>query len=198
MKTWKQIALIAAAVAVSAAPALAGTKYATNLVTDDEFFPASNPTLSPKSQIKLSDKGSIQIGLAGVTDAGGAPYNSTSTFADTGTLDGTEHIVMIKLYLPAVAMILAEIDVPIPVVVTGGKGKAKLSVGSLLSLIGPTNGRSVEIRGSEVWELAGSTAPELAACQAIIDNALPITTPPDTSCRDGGQIGISGLFIPAP
>lgn len=195
MKTWKQIALITAAVAVSAAPALAGTKYATNLVSSSNVFPAANPTLSPKSQIKLSDKGTIQIGLAGVTDGTGAPYTSTSTFADTGTLDGTEHIVMIKLYLPAVAMLLPEIDVPVPVVVSGGKGKAKLSVGPLLSQLGATSGRSVEVTGSEVWVLNGVN---VAACQAIIDNSIPITSPPDTSCRDGVQLGISGLFIPVP
>ena len=61
MKTLKQLALVAMAVAVSAVPALAGTKYAANLVTNDAFDPPTPPTLSPKSAVKLDDKGDLRV-----------------------------------------------------------------------------------------------------------------------------------------
>ncbi|MEB2283785.1 MAG: hypothetical protein B6D46_16080 [Polyangiaceae bacterium UTPRO1] len=196
MKTWKQLALITAAVAVSVTPALAGTKLAVNLVPSAAVDPPPNPTLSVKSQIKLSDKGLVQVGLAGVTDAGGALYNSTSSYATSGNLDGTEHIVTVKLYLPAIAgppLNVTEVDLHLPMVVVKGKGKIKVSLAAMLALIGPGYGRSIEVSGVEVWALDNVNVP---ACQAVVANTPAITFPPDTTCRGGTQIGISGIWIP--
>ncbi len=200
MKTLKQLALIAAAVAVSASPALAGTKYAANLVSNSPTHPPANPTLSSKSSIKLSDKGTIQIGLAGVTDGGGTLVTSTSGWPDSGTLDGTEYTVIIKMVIPGIAGLIERVEVPVPVVLNKGKGKVKLSAAPLFNLIPGGIGRTLEITGSEVWGPLGANA---AACEAVVESAIPASlyppmTPQDNSCRGGSQIGMSGLDIPLP
>lgn len=200
MKTLKQLALIAAAVAVAASPALAGTKYAANLVSNSPIHPPSNPTLSSKSSIKLSDKGAIQVGLAGVTDGGGVLVTSTSGWPESGTLDGTEYTVIIKIVIPGITGIIERVEVPVPVVLNKGKGKVKLNVASLFNLIPGGIGRTLEIIGSEVWGPLGANA---AACEAVVEQAIPASliipmAPPDPSCRGGVQIGMSGLDIPLP
>jgi len=71
MLKMKNVALIAmAAVVASATVAPAGTKYATNLVSNDAFDPPTPPTLSAKSALKLDDKGTLSVKLAGVVEAG--------------------------------------------------------------------------------------------------------------------------------
>lgn len=200
MKTLKQLALVAAAVAVAASPALAGTKYAANLVSNSPTYPPPNPTLSSKSSIKLSDKGAIQVGLAGVTDGGGVLVTSTSGWPDSGTLDGTEYTVIIKIVIPGITGIIERVEVPVPVVLNKGKGKVKLSAAPLFALIPGGIGRTLEIIGTEVWGPLGANA---AACEAVVEQAIPASlippmSPPDPSCRGGSQIGMSGLDIPLP
>ena len=67
----KKLAVIGLAVVASAAPALAGTKYAANLVSNSTVDPAPPPTLSAKSKLSLSDKGAVQASLAGLCLAPG-------------------------------------------------------------------------------------------------------------------------------
>jgi hypothetical protein len=203
MKTMKRLAVVATAILASATVASAGTKYATNLVSNSPVDPPPNPTLSAKSQMKLSDKGAIAIQLAGVTDGAGAPANSSTSYNDTKdtspVLDGSEYVAIIKMVIPAVQMALPPpgiVEVPVPVDLKGGKGKTKLSAAPLLVLIGPGIGRSIEIVGTEVWGPLGSNA---ASCQAIVASSLPASiTSPDPACRGGSQIGISGLSIAQP
>lgn len=203
----KRIALCSAAVVALAAPAVAGTKYATNLVPASTVHPPSSPTLSAKSQIKLSDKGIIQIGLAGVTDPGGLPVTTSTTYTESvGTppimLDGTEYVVIVKLVIPSIEPLIppppanGTIEVPVPVNLKAGKGKNKLNVGALLSNLSPGYGRSVEIIGAEVWGPLGANETD---CEAIVSNPLPVNfgeDPPVDDCRGGNHIGISGLSIP--
>jgi hypothetical protein len=196
MKTLKQF-LVALAVLAAATPAMAGTKFATNLVTSDAATPETNPTLSPKSQIKLSDKGTVQVSLAGVLDGAGVPVNSSTSFADTGTLDGSEYVVIVKLHLPAIEGLFPVVELPVVVSMKAGKGKRKMSASAFFAFIPPGAGRSVEIVGAEVWGPLGG-APEAAACQAVIDGPIPVLFPPDPSCRGGDKIGISGMYIPEP
>jgi hypothetical protein len=197
MMTLKRIALISMTViAATATTAPAGTKYAANLVPSAVVDPPPNPTLSTKSSVKLSDKGAIQVALAGVTDGAGTLVTTSTSYNDTGTLDGTEYFVVIKLSVTAVAGLFPEIDLPVAVDLKAGKGKAKLSASSLFALIPPGQARTVEIIGSEVWGPLGAGG--VAACQAILDGPIPVTFPPDMSCRGGTQIGISGLYIPNP
>ena len=206
MTNLKRIALIAmAVVAAATSPALAGTKYAANLVSNDAFDPPANPTLSPKSSIKLSDKGSIAIALAGVTDGAGALVTTSTVYADSvkldptaPNLDGSEYIVIITLFIPAVAGPAPVIEVPIPVDLKGGKGKTKLSVAGLLSLIGPGIGRGIEIRGSEVWGPLGTAGGEPAACLSVVGGGIPAGIPLGVVCRGGTQFGMSGLSVPLP
>ena len=206
MITLKRIALIAlAVVAAATSPALAGTKYAANLVSNDLFNPPSNPTLSPKSSIKLSDTGSIAIALAGVTDGTGALVTTSTAYAASvkvkppaPVLDGSEYIVIIKLFIPAVAGNTPLIEVPVPVDLIDGKGKTKLSVAGLLGLLVPQNGRGIEIRGAEVWGPLGTAAGEPAACMGVVGAAIPAGLPLGAVCRGGTQFGISGLSIPVP
>ena len=232
MKTLKQLALAAAAVAVAASPALAGTKYAANLVSNSPTHPVLPPSISAKSSLKLSDKGSIQVGLAGVVEPGmtsqcyggandgdactmpadcnppmlpggtcapvGDPVTSTSTYNDTGTLDGSEYVVIIKLVIPGITGLIERVDVPVPVVLSKGKGKAKLSAAPLFILIPDGTGRTIEIVGTEVWGPLGANT---ASCQAVMDSPIPATFvipmgSPDPSCSGGSQVGMSGLAIP--
>lgn len=202
----KRIALISMAVMVAASPALAGTKFATNIVPSDAFNPATNPTLLPKGQIKLSDKGAISVSLAGVTDAGGTLVTTSTLYNDSvasgpPSLDGTEYTVILKLFLPAIAgapLFITSVEVPIPVDLKAGKGKTKLSVASLLSLLGPSSGRAVEIRGAEVWGPIGA-GPPAVACTGVVSNPLPVGLPLAPGlCRGGTQIGLSGLSVPLP
>lgn len=195
----KRIAMIAmAVVAASATAAPAGTKYAANLVSNSPVDPPPNPTLSVKSSVKLDDKGNIQVSLAGVTDGSGALVTTSTSYNDTKStspvLDGTEYIVIIKLFVAAVPAF--DIELPVPVDLKAGKGKTKLSAAPLFALITPPAGRTVEIRGSEVWGPLG--APNAAACQAVVANSLPVGLPLGATCRGGTQIGMSGLSIPTP
>ncbi|MCC6847023.1 MAG: hypothetical protein IT294_00880 [Deltaproteobacteria bacterium] len=207
MKILKQFVFIAAAVAVSAVPALAGTKYATNLVSNSAIDPPANPTLSPKSQIKMSDKGDVSVSLSGVTDVGGLPLTTSTVYTDSlkdaapgAILDGSEYVVIIKLYLPAIAgppLLIPGVEVPVAVGLKNGKGKTKMSLAGLLTLLPPGYGRSIEVAGAEVWGQLGG-APEAANCMAVINNTLPATLGfGDPSCRGlGAQSGMSGLAIP--
>ncbi len=205
MLTLKRVALISmAVVAAATSPALAGTKYAANLVSNSVVDPPPNPTLSPKSSMKLSDKGSIAIALAGVTDGSGALVTTSTVYADSvklkqpPALDGSEYIVIITLFIPAVAEAAPVIEVPIPVDLKGGKGKTKLSVAGLLGLIGPGIGRSIEIRGAEVWGPLGTTGGEPGNCLAVLQGPAPVGLPLGATCRGGTQFGISGLSVPLP
>jgi hypothetical protein len=190
MQTLKRLAIVAMAVAVSAAPALAGTKYQTNIVPNDPLHPPSNPTLSPKGQIKISDKGSLQVSLAGVTDGGGALVTSSNTLG----LDGTEYVAIIKLVIPAISGFIPIVEVPVVVELKNGKGKTKLNVASLFGLIPVGFGRSIEFVCTEVWGPLGGQA---AACQAVLTGNPPASLfSPDPACRGGSQIGISGVAIP--
>jgi hypothetical protein len=198
MKTMKRITAVAAAILASATVASAGTKYATNLVSNSPVDPPPNPTLAAKSQLKLSDKGAIQIGLAGVTDNMGALVTTSTSYNDTKdtspVLDSTEYVVIIKIVIPAISGFIPVVEVPVPVDLKNGKGKTKLNAASLFGLIGPGVGRSLEIIGAEVWGPLGGQA---GSCQAIVANSLPASlTSPDPACRGGSQIGMSGLAIP--
>lgn len=192
MKTVKQFALVVMALVI-ATPALAGTKYQTNIVSNSPTHPPANPTLSPKSAIKLDDKGKIQASLAGVTDGSGALVTTSGSFNSSGTLDASTYIVILKLHLPAIAGLFEVVEFPIPVDLKNGKGKTKYNVSSLFAFLTPPNGRTVEIRGLEVWGPMGAGA---AACDALVSGPLPVIFPPDMTCRSGDHIGISGLAVP--
>jgi hypothetical protein len=206
----RSVLFSAAVMAFAASTAFAGTKFATNLVPSSTIHPAPNPTLSAKSSIKISDKGVIQIGLAGVTDGGGIPVTTSTVYTDSRdsepldiVLDGSEYVVIVKLVIPSLSGLIppppadGTIEVPIPVNLKAGKGKNKFSVTSLLGLLPVGFGRSAEIVGAEVW---GPLAGNAGSCEAIVDNALPVNfgeEPDVTACRPAGsQIGISGLSIP--
>ena len=227
MKMIKRIALVSiAAVVASATAAPAGTKYAANLVpylASDQPIP---PTMAAKGSIKLSDKGAIQVALAGVVEAtgplicfggdtngaacttnvdcpnggtcsaSGVPVTTSTSFNDTGTLDGTEYAVIIKLTVTAVEGLFPVIEVPVMVDLKSGKGKTKMDVSSLLVFVTGSVPRTIEIVGSEVWGPLGGG--NVAACQATIDQSIPVIFPPDPSCRGGTKIGISGLYVPTP
>jgi hypothetical protein len=198
----KSIALIAiAVVAASASSAPAGTKYATNLVPNSAVDPPANPTLSPKGQMKLSDKGAVSIQLAGVTDGAGLLVTTSTSYNDTKdttpVLDGTEYVAIIKLVLPAISGFIPIVEVPVPVDLKAGKGKTKLNAGPLFALLPPGSGRTAEIIGTEVW--GPLTVAKAAACTALVGSALPASlTSPDPTCRGTQQIGMSGLAIPLP
>lgn len=194
MKTLKRFAMVAMALAI-ATPALAGTKFQTNLVSNDPIDPPSNPTISPKSSIKMSDKGSIQVGLAGVTDGAGTLVTTSGSYNDTFAVDGTQYVAIIKLRLPAIEGLFPIVELPIAVDLKGGKGKTKYSAAPLFGFLGAGNGRTVEIQGVEVWGPLGGGA---AACQAILSAPIPVIFPPDPSCRSGNEIGMSGLAVPLP
>lgn len=199
MLTLKKLAVIGLAVVASAAPALAGTKYAVNIVTNDPVHPPSNPTLSPKSAIKLDDKGKLSVSLSGVTDGAGVLVDTSGVYNDSvlPTVDATTYIVLLRLVLPGVTNvvpIIDDVELPVPVDLKKGKGKTKLDAGPLLGLILPGIGRTLEVIGVEVWGPLGGQA---AACQAVVGGSPPASlTTPDAACRGGSQIGMSGLAIP--
>jgi hypothetical protein len=199
MKTMKQFALVVMAVAISAAPAFAGTKYAANLVSNSAVDPVVPPTLSPKSSVKLDDKGNISVALAGVVDGTNTPVTTSTSYNDTGNLDGSEYVVIIKLYIPGIAGLFERVELPVALDLKAGKGKAKKSAAALFAFIPAGIGRELEIIGSEVWGPLG--AGNAASCQAVLDGAIPVSLvpvgdPDPTACRGGTQFGMSGLVIP--
>lgn len=199
MKSLKHVAFAAMALAVTAAPALAGTKYAANLVSNSPSDPIVPPTLASKSAVKLDDKGGISVSLAGVVDGGGLPVTTSTSYNDTGTLDGSEYVAIIKMVIPGISGIADRVELPVVLDLKAGKGKAKKSAAALFAFIPPGIGRSLEIIGTEVWgPLGGPTA---TTCQAIVSNALPVSVvpvggPDPTDCRGGVNFGMSGLAIP--
>lgn len=198
MKSLKHLALVAMAVAVSAAPALAGTKYAANLVTNSPTDPVVPPTLSPKSSVKLDDKGAISVSLAGVVDGSNALVTTSTAYNDTFVLDGSEYVVIIKMVIPGISGLFDRVELPIPMDLKAGKGKAKRSAAALFAFIPSGLGRSLEIIGTEVWGPLGASS---TSCQAIISQSLPVSlvpvgNPDPTDCRGGTQFGMSGLAIP--
>lgn len=204
MMNVKSIALIAIAVVAGwATSAPAGTKYAANLVYNGTTDPPPNPTLSPKSSLKVDDKGSIAVSLAGVTDAGGGLVTTSTVYNDSVkaggpvALDGSEIIVIVKVFVPDVAGLIPYAEVPIPVDLKAGKGKTKLSAAPLFGFLTPPLGRTIEIQGTQVWGPLG--AANASACQATVDSSLPVILPPDTTtCRGGTNFAMSGIFVPPP
>lgn len=59
------------------APAVAGTKFQTNIVPSSAVSPPTNPTLSTAGKVQLDDKGKIQVGVKGVTDGAGSPVTTS-------------------------------------------------------------------------------------------------------------------------
>ncbi len=225
MKTLKQFALVAMAVAVAATPALAGTKYAANLVPNSATDPVLPPTVGVKSSIKMDDKGKIQVSLAGVVEPGpgsvcygggndgavctnptecpsgvcgpeGVPVTTSGAYANSGSIDDTTYMAIIKLRLPAVEGLFPIIELPVPIDLKSGKGKTKYSASALFGFIPLGAGRTVEITGVEVWGPLGMG--NEAACLATLSNPIPVLFPPDPACRGGSEIGMSGMAIPAP
>jgi len=174
----------------SAAVALAGTKYQANLVPASATNPPPNPTMTSKGKVKLDDKASLKVGLKGVTDGGGVLVTSSTSLKDTGDLDGTEYIVILKATFTALG---TPIEAPIPVALKNGNGSGSASLGALIGLIPAGTGRSIEVTGGEVWGPLG--AGTLAACQADVDTGYSLT-PGSPNCRGGSKIGVAGINIP--
>ncbi len=177
-------------VAASASVALAGTKYQTNLVPSSATSPPTPPTLSSKGQIKMLDTGKVQAKLKSVTVDGTTFVTTSTSYKDTKTLDGSEYIVILKANFAALGV---PFESAIPVDLKNGNGVTNLLMSSLFALIPPGVGRSIDVEGAEVWGPLGTAT--LAACQAVVDTGYDLT-PGDTACRQGTEIGVSGINIP--
>jgi hypothetical protein len=187
MFTKRMLTMTTAMLAVSASVALAGTKYQANLVTANASNPPGNPTME-KGKISLKDTADIKAQVKGVTDGGGMLVNSSTTFDDTGNVDGTEYVIILKATFTALNL---PIERAIPMTMSDGKGKAKISLAGMLTLLPPALGRSVEVTGAEVWGPLGGA--NVAACQAEL--TLGYAAPP-SACRGGTKIGVAGINVP--
>jgi len=183
------LTMTAAAVALSASAALAGTKYQANIVPASATNPPTNPTLSSKGKAALDDKGNVKVGIKGVTDGAGAPANSSTSLKDTNTLDGTEYFYIAKGTFTSLGVTF---EVPVPMDVKKGSGAAKVSLASQFALIPAGAGRGVEITGGEVWGPLG--AANLASCQAEVTAGVVVAG--SSTCRGGTKIGVAGLLVP--
>ena len=228
MKSMKRIAVIAMAiVAASVTSAPAGTKYAANLVSNSPDDSGLPPTLSPKGQLKLSDKGAIQVSLAGVVEAGAAscvggtnaggactvnsecPMGDCVTpavLANSSTLYNDTKDISPELdgseYIVILKIVIPFIAGTIPVVevpipVDLAKGKGKTKLNAS-ALFG-----LIPQGAGRTLEIIGAEvwgplgASNAANCQATVVNGF-FPGSPDPSCRGGNQIGMSGIAIPAP
>ena len=187
MFTKRMLTIGMAALAMSASAAMAGTKYQATLVTASTTAPPSNPTLAA-GKLSLKDTGDIKAGVKGVTDGGGMPVTSSTSFKDTATLDGTEYVVVLKLNFTALGV---DVEIPVAMDLKGGTGKGAVSLGTLTSLIPAGTGRSLEVTGGEVWGPLGVA--NVAACQAELTNGYAIGT---SLCKGGTRVGVAGVNVP--
>ncbi|MBX3027962.1 hypothetical protein KF840_23965 [bacterium] len=187
MLTKRMLTMTVAAVAVTASAAMAGTKYQSNVVNASTTHPPGNPTVA-SGKVSVQDNGNIKVGVKGVTDGGGAPVDSSTSYKDTATLDGSEYIYIVKLNYTALG-----VDVEIPVVLTmkKGGGKGAVSLGGLTSNIPMGVGRSLEVTGGELWGPLG--AGNVPACTADVTAGFAILS---SACKGGTRVGVAGIAVP--
>jgi hypothetical protein len=178
-----------AILAVSGSAALAGTKYQANLVPASAVNPPADPTME-SGKLSLKDTADIKAKVKGVTDSGGVPVTGSTSYADTGTLDGSEYVVILKANFTALNV---DVEKAIPMSMKNGGGKGAVSLASLLSLLPPGIGRSVEVTGGEVWGPLG--APNAAPCQAELTAGYALGAG-SSACRAGDRVGVAGIAIP--
>jgi hypothetical protein len=176
-----------AGLAMSAATALAGTKYQANLVNASATDPPTNPTMA-SGKLSLKDTGDIKAKVKGVTDGGGALVTGSTSFKDTGTLDGSEYVAILKMNFIALGVV---VEVPVAMSMKNGGGKGAVALGSLVSMIPPGTGRSLEVTGGEVWGPLGGA--NVAACQAELATGFALLS---SLCKGGTKVGVAGVDVP--
>jgi len=188
------VAFSAAFLLVAASAALAGTKYQANLVTASKTSPATNPTIANTGKLSVKDTGDVKAGIKGVTDGAGALVTTSQSYKDSGTLDGEQYIVILKLRMTALSDPNAPTDAEtvIPVDLKKGNGSTKMSLSGLMGLLPSGIGRSMEIIGGEVWGPLG--AANVTACSAVLTTGFAMAG--DPSCRGGTMVGVAGINIP--
>jgi hypothetical protein len=209
MFNWRYPSLVMiAALTLSAHAAVAGTKVLVSLVPNSATDPPTPPTMSEtKGKLLGTDKGVVKVSLSGVTTDGVTFVTTSTAFNDAVkacttppcaiVLDGSEYVVIIKVSVPAAGF---DAEFIVPVDLKKGNGKTKVSASSVISLIPSGAGRSLEVKGAEVWGPVGGDGTTCAdVMNALILGSGIDTTLDDPACRgaNGGvKIGVAGLNAP--
>jgi len=187
MFTKRMLMMAMATLVVAPSGVLAGTKYQANLVPASAVHPPANPTMA-SGKLALKDTAAIKAKAKGITDGAGVPVTGSTLFKDTGAVDGTEYVVIIKATFTALGV---AIEAPVPMSVKNGSGKGGLALSALIGLIPGGIGRSIEVTGGEVWGPLGGA--NVAACQAEINTGYALA---GSACKGGTKIGVAGVSIP--
>lgn len=187
MFTKRMLMMAMATLVVAPSGVLAGTKYQANLVPASAVHPPANPKMD-SGKLALKDSGDIKVKVKGVTDGAGVPVTGSTQFKDTGTVDGSEYVVILKATFTALGV---AVESPLAMSMKNGGGKGAVSLGAFTSLIPAGTGRSVEVTGGEVWGPLGVA--NVAACQAEINTGYTLAS---SACKGGTKVGVAGVNFP--
>jgi len=193
------VAIAVACLALSAAPALAGTSVKGNVVAGTA---GADPGLANKSKFKIDGKGNYSVKVTGMTDSAG---NLVPVSA--GTTPDTQYWLVIKGGAPGLAF---EYNTPFNPTKTAGDATVKGSLSGLVSLL-PADS-SIGIFGVEIHEPTAPASQETTDCttvmtvplipdpvilQIYIEGISPYAANP---CASGALVGMSGISTvpPAP
>lgn len=180
--------------ALTVGSAEAGTKYQTNIVPANADMNGleTDPTLSNKSKVKITDTGQFQAKVDGVTDALGALVTTDGSFDDktAPALNGDEYLVIIGGTFVALGV---GFQFNLPMELKGGKGKAKIDASSLFGLIPPGTLRSTQQTTVEVYGPIGPAA--VAACATNLDGGGFVVSPDPNPCLAGDRVGVGGIQL---
>ena len=168
-------------------PALAGTKYITNIV------PTANdgPSLSAKSKIIIKDNTLLKVVLKNVAAANGSLVTTDKSFAN-GILTGDEYVVVVR---GSIVSIDLDIDLNVVLELKGGKGVAKTNIVDVIDLLPGNLVQSIGWRGVSLHGPLGEDAIE--GCAAVINGSQGISLPPAPNpCATGPLVGRSGIVAP--
>ncbi len=179
------IVSLAALLVAGVGPAVAGTKYLSNIVP----LSTGTPTLSNKSKVLFKEQGILKAKLKGVMAPGAV--TTDGSFKD-GILTGDEYVVVVTGVLPSVGI---DFEINLIVELKNGTGSVKGDGSALFSLIPGGLVRSVIITGTEVHGPLGVA--NVAACGTNLSASDGISFPPAPNpCAGGSFIGEAGIEVP--
>jgi hypothetical protein len=180
---------------ITAGPSNAGgTKWQTNLVPESDM----HPTINGKGKVSLgvsgSGKGTMKASVQGLTDGGGTLVTTDDSWKKNGLLNGDEYMVIVDGNFPALSVPFV---FNLPFETKDGKGKGKLDLAALLTLMPAMTHSASQMNGAKVVGPLGAL--NVVDCANNVAGGGFVVLGNPNPCDQGDLIGIGGvILVPEP